>query len=81
MSNIGSPVIKVYWKNLCSAGGEPRPFYRRECPFCESGMLLVGRDQETYRLEAHDRCIGCGQLVEYLDIDDMNAEEIYALER
>ena len=73
LANVGNPVISVYWKRLLRPPGDS--FYRRECPFCVQGLLLVGRDRETMVLEEYDACLYCGQHVSYLDIETMRERE------
>jgi thiol-disulfide isomerase/thioredoxin len=41
--------------------------FRSWCPSCKKGMLLVQRDQGTFRLINVDRCTLCGQTVIYTD--------------
>lgn len=65
-------IIEVYWSRLVPTGSSR---YKRECPFCEGGMLMVGRNQDTMQLNEYDGCIGCGQQVRYLDIEKMRAME------
>lgn len=67
MSNATKEIIGVYWAQL--RGPTSYESYKRDCPFCESGLLLVGRDRGTLELEEVDGCIGCGQRVRYLDIE------------
>lgn len=64
--NFNNPVIQVMHRNL-RRDGEEAPF-RSRCPFCFNGILFVRRDDETFRLLSMDRCVLCGQAVEYLDI-------------
>lgn len=47
--------------------------YKRLCPFCGEGMLLVRRDDMNGKLKRQDRCTSCGQAVKYLD-DKINEE-------
>jgi len=49
--------------------------YRSRCPGCKDGLLLVMRDQKTMQLQAEDRCVSCGQLFIYDDIEEMRAAE------
>jgi len=49
--------------------------YRSECPMCEVGLLLVMRDDETFKLKAEDRCLLCGQKFVYDDIDEMREKD------
>lgn len=72
MNNADKEIIEVYWAQL----RQPTPEkYRRDCPFCENGLLLVSRDRDTGVLEALDRCISCAQRVRYLDIEKMRERE------
>jgi hypothetical protein len=41
--------------------------YRSYCPVCNTGVLLVNRDQKSYRLINADRCTYCAQLIIYSD--------------
>ncbi len=41
--------------------------YRSLCPKCETGILLVNRDQATFRLIRYDRCTQCAQTFIYED--------------
>ena len=69
MSNFAKPIIAVYWSQLRPM--TPEQPYKRDCPFCENGLLLVSRDRKTGELEELDGCIRCGQRVLYLDIEKM----------
>ena len=73
MSNAKTPAMAVYWSRLLPVGSDP--VYRRECPFCEEGIFLVGRDQGTFILEEFDRCVSCAQAVRYIDIEKMRNRE------
>ena len=66
-------IIKVYHSRLQSA--DSHSHYRKECPFCDRGIFLVGRNRETHILEEYDCCISCGQQVLYLDIEQMRKRE------
>ena len=77
MSNFAKPIIAVYWSQLNPSTDRMRGItFRRDCPFCENGLLLVGRDRKTAVLEEIDGCIRCGQRVLYLDIEKMRAREL-----
>jgi len=73
MVSIEKEIIDVYWSQLKSA--DWYSVYKRECPFCEGGLFLVGRNQDTMQLEEYDGCIGCGQRVRYLDIEKLRVRE------
>ena len=53
----------------------PESIFRSGCPHCKIGILLVGRHARTFELLAEDRCILCGQLFEYSDIEEMRQKE------
>ena len=64
---------KVYWSQLKSA--DEHTHYKRLCPFCDGGILPVRRDRDSMELEEFDRCFGCGQLVQYMDIEKIRKSE------
>ena len=66
-------IIKLYHSRLQSV--DDQTYYKRECPFCNRGMFLVHRDNETFKLEEDDYCISCGQGVQYLDIKEMRVRD------
>lgn len=66
--NLLKPPIKVRHQDLERSGESP---YRSKCPVCPKGILLVQRDQETFRLEKGDHCILCGQAIIYTDIQSL----------
>jgi len=66
LANYQKPSIRVTHATLEQRDDEEGPF-RRKCPVCPDGLLLVGRDQKTLRILATDHCIVCGQRVEYTD--------------
>ncbi len=71
---ISKIVIKVYHKNLLSLNDES--VYKRRCPFCENGILLLGREQKPpYTLQEIDCCILCGTVVRYEDIEVLRQRE------
>ncbi len=74
MSNINAKVIEVRHADLERYNPEDSA-YKSECPECEDGVLLVLRDRSTGELLEYDRCIGCGQLVRYLDIEKLKGCE------
>lgn len=45
--------------------------FRSTCPVCKVGLLCVSRNRETFDLEAKDRCLLCGQVVIYTDIEEL----------
>lgn len=50
--------------------------YRKSCPVCYHGTLLVRRNNKTFVLEEIDVCILCGQHVKYQDIDNLRSKDI-----
>lgn len=66
--HIRSPIMEIYYKDLQPYENEK---WKRVCPKCKVGLLLIGRDLETCKLQEMDNCILCGQHVKYLDIQEM----------
>ena len=66
--NAEKPPIKIRYADL---EGDPDEFKRR-CPVCKRGMLLIRRNHKTFKLEAKDNCILCGQQFVYIDIGKLN---------
>lgn len=66
MVNINKPRLLVKHAELELISDNSH--YKCCCPACERGILLVARHHETFMLLSIDRCILCGQEVEYIDI-------------
>jgi len=50
--------------------------WKVECPFCTEGLFLVQRNQNPpHQLLEYDNCIGCGQIVRWVDIDEMRQRD------
>jgi predicted RNA-binding Zn-ribbon protein involved in translation (DUF1610 family) len=64
-NNIKRPPIRISHTKL-KRWNEESP-YKSLCPTCETGPLLIVRDHTSGRLTNVDRCLGCGQMVIYLD--------------
>lgn len=62
---LNAPIIRCRHAHLKPAEGQD-PTYRRECPACGVGMLLVTR-RTAWTLSRLDRCTLCGQQVWYTD--------------
>ncbi|KKK47454.1 hypothetical protein LCGC14_3155020 [marine sediment metagenome] len=62
--NLKRSVIRLYYADLEEVMDGA---FRRECPFCLEGILPLHRDDDG-KLMSTDRCIGCGQRVQYMDI-------------
>lgn len=71
--NSQAPTLDVRHSLLVRASAESA--YRSVCPACNHGLLLVRRDDRTFELLRHDRCISCGQTVRYVD-DAINGERL-----
>ena len=67
-SNIHKPILEIRHKDLVPYG---HSLYKRICPACKEGLLLVRRNQETMELEPIDICLLCGQTVKYTDFKDL----------
>lgn len=72
--NKDKPVMEVYHSGLQVFDGD----FKRTCPACGVGLLLVTRNRSTMRLVRYDRCTLCAQPVKYLD--DKIAEETFLFE-
>lgn len=70
--NINKITMNVLHKNLKRVEESE---WKRICPACNKGLLLVLRNLETFKLEKIDHCILCGQRVEYLDIEEMRQRD------
>lgn len=62
---LHAPPVTVVHANL-RRFTEESP-YRSVCPVCETGVLLVNRDQKTFKLINVDRCTFCAQTIIYSD--------------
>lgn len=71
--NFEKPPIEVEHATLTCCGRPNQ--WKSDCPVCQKGVLLVGRDAETYVLEAEDICRFCGQRFIYTDIEDMRRKD------
>jgi hypothetical protein len=77
--NMDKPAVRVRHEDLEPLDGQSQrgynppviPNYKSECFVCDAGILLVGRNQKTFRLQREDRCVNCGQLYIYEDIHEM----------
>lgn len=50
--------------------------WKVECPFCDDGLFLIHRNQNhPYELVEYDNCIACGQIVRWVDIDEMRQKD------
>lgn len=63
--NIRAEPISVCHAELVAASAESP--YRKYCPVCKLGILLVRRDPATFMLINVDNCSLCGQTVIYRD--------------
>lgn len=69
-SNHDNPTIPVYWHQLEREVNGYNNQWKSECPFCNIGLFLLGRNDDGI-LKEIDCCVHCGQHVLYLDIEDM----------
>ena len=69
--NFDKPAVEVKHADLTRYG---ESMYKSVCPKCK-GLLLVGRDSDTFILQEYDRCVLCGQLYRYTDIAEMRKKE------
>ena len=64
--NMKADPVKACHAQLEPFRGTESP-YRKLCPTCREGALLVRRDQGSMMLTNVDRCTHCGQVVVYSD--------------
>ena len=72
--NINKNIIKVKHSELKRS--DDNSIFRSDCPACKDGILLVQRDNKTFKLLAKDNCILCGQRFIYSDINDLRKHDI-----
>lgn len=68
--NINNDPVLLYHKNLKNLNEESK--YKKECPFCEDGMLSVIRKWETFEIQESDACTRCCQKVKYIDYKEID---------
>jgi len=71
--NIEEPIMAVDHATLEHA--DSFSYWRRNCPKCKVGELLVMREDVTYALSGADRCVLCGQRFVYNDIEDLRKKD------
>ena len=71
--NLRAKTLRVKHAELRRA--DDNSVWRKECPACANGILLVRRGTEDAVLQADDRCISCGQHVVYDDIEIMRKND------
>ena len=69
LPNLLAPIVGVKYASL-KVWDENSPAYKRECPVCEHGILLVQRNDDL-TISKFDQCVSCGQAFEYTDFDDV----------
>lgn len=66
-ANHDAPPIRIHHANLMPIERSTSA-YRRQCPKCGEGVLMVGRERDyPFRIVNHDRCTRCYQLFIYED--------------
>ncbi len=71
-ANLYNAPVKVIHSELKRA--DDNSIFRSECPVCEVGVLLVKRNNTTFKIIAEDHCILCGQQYVYTDIDELRTK-------
>jgi ribosomal protein S18 len=69
-ANINNDPVLLYHKNLKNLNEDSK--YKKECPFCEYGILLVMRKLETFEIQESDVCTICCQKVKYIDYKEID---------
>lgn len=62
--NIHKPCYEIHYSSLKKLTDGA---FRRQCPYCELGILPTRRDLKTGEFLEHDMCLLCGQQVRYKD--------------
>lgn len=70
--NLNNPPIKLRHSSLSRVSDI---YWRRQCPKCKKGTVLVRRHPQTFQLVAWDNCVLCGQQYLYTDIKRMQARD------
>ena len=65
-NNVDAKPIRVRHAELRRFRDTESPF-RKTCPACGEGALMVYRDQVSLMLSSVDRCTHCGQTFVYSD--------------
>lgn len=63
--NFALEPLKVEHKNLKRFSDS---IFKSECPNCNDGLLLVGRNIDDMTLQINDTCTDCGRRFIYTDI-------------
>jgi hypothetical protein len=71
--NLDKPPIEVRHADLKKWDEDSA--YKVICPTCDTGLLLVQRNQKTFAILRQDLCIFCGQRVHYID-ESINKEPL-----
>jgi len=76
--NEQAPIKALYHRDIWRKHGPDGQPFKRYCPVCLEGVLLVRRHPgaKTYnamKLSRYDSCVLCAQRFKYLD-DDINGE-------
>ncbi len=69
LKNLSLPPLEVKHKELKTPEHSDSMF-RKECPNCETGLLMVKRNATTLALEKDDNCTYCGRRFTYTDIKE-----------
>jgi len=64
--NINANPIRVSHADL-QRYGETESVFKKFCPVCLKGAVMVYRDQKSMMLQNVDRCTYCGQTIIYSD--------------
>jgi len=70
--NVGKSPIKAKHSDLTRWSDSD---FKSKCPACPDGVLLVRRNEKTFKLERLDFCVACGQAFIYTDIATLRKRE------
>lgn len=77
--NMNAEPLRVCHAELQPFRDTESPF-RKLCPVCQEGALMVYRDPASMMLSSVDRCTHCAQMIVYSDAF-MNGEPVSHVEK
>lgn len=69
IKNLSLEPVEVKHKDLKTPEGSDS-IYRKECPNCNVGLLLIRRNTNSLCIETNDNCTYCGRRFKFTDIKE-----------
>lgn len=73
MLNWAAPCKKINYFDL--PVGEWTDAWKRDCPECREGLIVLMRSADSHKLMKVDRCCLCAQQFLFKDIDKMREKD------